>query len=92
MLRTSVVERYNEELVGAFKELFETCRKKMFHPGDLLLCQQNGTMFGKNNVIGYGEEGLNCLQQINALFFNGIGMMVNTSGNTETISFRAHLK
>ena len=73
MLRTSVVERYNEELVGAFKELFETCRKKMFHPGDLLLCQQNGTMFGKNNVIGFGEEGLNCLQQINALFFNGIG-------------------
>lgn len=77
MLRTSVVERYNEELVGAFKELFETCRKKMFHPGDLLLCQQNGTMFGKNNVIGFGEEGLNCLQQINALFFNGIGRMTD---------------
>lgn len=62
-------------MVEAFSELFNTARKKMFHPGDLLLCQQNGTMFGKDTVIGLGEEGLNSLQQINALFYNGIGKM-----------------
>ena len=75
MLRKYFVDKYNDEMVEAFSELFNTARKKMFHPGDLLLCQQNGTMFGNNNVIGLGEEGLNSLQQINALFYNGIGKM-----------------
>ena len=75
MLRKNFVDKYNDEMVEAFSELFNTARKKMFHPGDLLLCQQNGTMFGKDTVIGPGEEGLNCLQQINALFYNGIGLM-----------------
>ena len=75
MLRKDFVDKYNDEMVEAFSELFNTARKKMFHPGDLLLCQQNGTMFGKDTVIGLGEEGLNSLQQINALFYNGIGKM-----------------
>lgn len=75
MLRKAFVDKYNDEMVEAFSELFNTARKKMFHPGDLLLCQQNGTMFGKDTVVGLGEEGLNSLQQINALFFNGIGKM-----------------
>ena len=66
----------------------------MFHVGDLLLCQQNGTLFGRNNVIGFGEEGLNSLQQINALFFNGIGKMTDDDdylGNMKTISFKERL-
>ena len=75
MLRKEFVNKYNDEMVEAFSELFNTARKKMFHSGDLLLCQQNGTMFGKDTVIGLGEEGLNSLQQINALFYNGIGKM-----------------
>lgn len=73
MLRESFVNRYNDEMVEAFKELFETCRKNMFHPGDLLLCQQNGTMFAGDAMIGFGAEGINSLQQINALAYNGIG-------------------
>lgn len=77
MLRREFVDRYNDVMVEAFSELFNTARKKMFHPGDLLLCQQNGTMFGKDTVIGLGEEGLNSMQQINALFYNGIGKMTN---------------
>ena len=72
-------------MVEAFSELFNTARKKMFHPGDLLLCQQNGTMFGKDTVIGPGEEGLNCLQKINALFYNGIGKMTE-----DTDYFKKH--
>lgn len=75
MLRKEFVDKYNDEMVEAFSELFNTARKKMFHSGDLLLCQQNGTMFGKDTVIGLGEEGLNSLQQINALYYNGIGKM-----------------
>lgn len=75
MLRKEFVDKYNDEMVGAFSELFDTARKKMFHPGDLLLCLQNGTMFGKDTMIGLGEEGINSLQKINALFFNGIGKM-----------------
>jgi len=55
MLRRSFVDRYNDEMTEAFKELFETCRKNRFHAGDLLLCQQNGTMFGNSNVIGFKE-------------------------------------
>ena len=75
MLRKTFVEKYNDMMVEAFKELFEICRKNSYHPGDLLLCQQNGTMFGEHTVIGLGEEGLNSMQQINAIFFNGIGRM-----------------
>lgn len=77
MLRRTYIEHYNDELVVAFKELFETCRENMFHVGDLLLCQQNGFMLGKDNVIGLGEEGVNSFQQINALSFNGIGAMTD---------------
>lgn len=75
MLRKDFVDKYNDEMVEAFSELFNTAQKRMFHPGDLLLCQQNGTVFENNSVIGLGEEGLNSLQQINALFHNGIGKM-----------------
>jgi len=77
MLRESFVNMYNDEMVEAFRELFETCRKNMFHPGDLLLCQQNGSLFAGNAMIGFGAEGINSLQQINALFYNGIGKITS---------------
>lgn len=64
MLRKDFVDKYNDEMVEAFSELFNTARKKMFHPGDLLLCHQNGTMFGKDTVIGPGEEGLHIRDKI----------------------------
>lgn len=86
MLRKDFVDQYNDEMAEAFSELFNTARKKMFHPGDLLLCQQNGTMFGKDTVIGPGEEGLNCLQQINALFYNGIGKMTGDNDYFTTLT------
>lgn len=55
MLRKEFVDKYNDEMVEAFSELFNTAQKKMFHSCDLLLCQQNGTMFGKDTVIGPGD-------------------------------------
>lgn len=77
MLRKSFVNKFNDEIVESFKELFETCLKNRFHYGDLLVCQQNGTLFDNKPVLGYGEEGLNSLQHINALFYNGIGKMTD---------------
>ena len=62
MLRKDFVDKYNDEMVEAFSELFNTARKKMFHPGDLLLCQQNGTMFGKDTVIGSGNGGFSAVE------------------------------
>ena len=32
MLRKVFVDKYNDEMVEAFSELFNTARKKMFHP------------------------------------------------------------
>ncbi len=77
MLRESFVNQYNDEMVEAFRELFETCLNKMFHSGDLLLCQQNGTVFAGSAMIGLGMEGVNSLQQINALVYNGMGRLTN---------------
>lgn len=35
MLRHSFVDKYNDELVEAFKELLNTCRLKICYPDDL---------------------------------------------------------
>ncbi len=75
MLRESFVNKYNDDVVEAFRELFEVCCMNMFHSGDLLLCQQNGTLFSGKAMIGLGAEGINSLQQINAIFCNGIGKL-----------------
>jgi len=75
MLRREFVDKYNEDVTEAFRELFNTCHINMFHPGDLLLCQQNGFLLGKDTVIGFGEEGLNSIQHINSLCYAGIGAM-----------------
>ena len=46
----------------------------MKHSGDLLLCQQNGFIDYKGRpCVGLGDEGLNCMQQVNFISFNGIG-------------------
>ena len=79
MLRKEFVDKYDDKMVEAFRQLFNIALKNMSHPGDLLLCQQNGTMFGKYAMIGLGEEGLNSLQQINALLYNGIGKIIDDS-------------
>lgn len=77
MLRQEFVNRYNKEVADAFQELFNLCTAKMNHPGDLLLCQQNGTIWNGHPMIGLGEVGVNCFQQINAISFKGIGSLVD---------------
>lgn len=58
MLRNDSVDKYNDEMFEAFSELFNTARKKRLHHGNLLLCQQNGTMLGKDTMIGSGKKDL----------------------------------
>ena len=58
MLRKDFVDKYNDEMFEAFSELFNTTRKKRLHLGDLLLCQQNGTMLGKETMICSGKKDL----------------------------------
>lgn len=74
MIRLSSICRYELEVRGGIHELFNLCRKKMSHVGDLLLCQQNG-FIGYNGFpcVGLGDEGLNSMQIINSISYNGIG-------------------
>jgi hypothetical protein len=60
MIRLSRIHKYELEVRGGIHELFNLCRMKMSHVGDLLLCQQNG-FIGYNGFpcVGLGDEGLN---------------------------------
>lgn len=78
MIRKSSIECYELEVRKGLQELFNKCRINMKHPGDLLLCQQNGFIdFNGRACVGPGEEGLDCMQQINSISYNGIGDVTN---------------
>ena len=54
--------------------MYNICKRSDSDTGNLLLCQQNGFIASNNSpAVGIGEEGLNNMQKINALVFNGIG-------------------
>ena len=42
MVRETFADKYNEEVRLIIRELFNICKLTMKHPGDLLVCQQNG--------------------------------------------------
>ena len=42
MIRESYANKYNDEVREIIHELFNICKMTMVHPGDLLVCQQNG--------------------------------------------------
>ena len=42
MIRVTFADKYNEEVRLIIRELFNICKLTMKHPGDLLVCQQNG--------------------------------------------------
>lgn len=74
MLRSQSIQKYELEVRRGFQELFDLCLRNSSHEGDLLLCQQNGFIDPKGNiVVGMGEEGLNCMQKINSISMPGIG-------------------
>lgn len=45
----------------------------MLHSGDLLVCQQNGSMFANKPMIGPGEEGNEFIPRLNTITGKGIG-------------------
>ena len=74
MVRLESVYKYEEEVRTGLQEFFNLCRNNMVHDGDLLLCQQNGFIFKDGNAyVGLGEEGLNSMQILNSISFEGIG-------------------
>ena len=72
MLRSKSIWKYKIEVQVALQELFLLCKTNMPHGGDLLLCQQNGFIFRGRPCVGLGNDGLNCMQNINSIAMVGI--------------------
>lgn len=73
MVRESKVDEYGQQVVDAMNELLKMCKSNMFHSGDLLVCQQNGSMFAGEPLIGPGEEGSEFVPRLNSITGKGIG-------------------
>lgn len=73
MIRETFADKYNEEVRLIIRELFNICKQTMKHPGDLLVCQQNGFIGLGAPCLGLGDTGLNYMQQLNQIVYSGIG-------------------
>ncbi len=58
MIRETFVDKYNEGVRLIICELFNICKQTMKHPGDLLVCQQNGFIGLGAPCLGPGETGI----------------------------------
>ena len=72
MIRETFVDKYNEGVRLIICELFNICKQTMKHPGDLLVCQQNGFIGLGAPCLGSGETGINYMQQLNQIVYPGI--------------------
>lgn len=73
MVRESKIDEYGQQVVDAMNELLKLCKNNMYHFGDLLVCQQNGSMFANRPLIGPGEEGNEFIPRLNTITGKGIG-------------------
>lgn len=73
MVRESKIDEYGQQVVDAMNELLKLCKNNMYHSGDLLVCQQNGSMFANRPLIGPGEEGNEFIPRLNTITGKGIG-------------------
>lgn len=73
MVRNSKIDEYGSQVVDAMNELLKLCKANMFHDGDLLLCEQNGSMFENKPLIGPGKEGVEFIPRLNTIMGHGIG-------------------
>lgn len=90
MIREFFSDKYNEEVRIVIRELFNICKQTMKHPGDLLVCQQNGFIGLGAPSLGLGITGLNYMQQLNQIVYPGIGKTTNDNEcfiNSRSISF-----
>ena len=67
MIRVTFADKYNEEVRLIIRELFNICKLTMKHPGDLLVCQQNGFIGLGAPCLGPGKTGINYMQQLNQI-------------------------
>ncbi len=88
MIRKSYIDKYEEILIVAYKELIKKCQLSMFHSGDLLLCQQNGNILHGHTCIGPGNEGLNSFQQMNSLINEGLRYTTTDNDFPANVNFR----
>lgn len=79
MIRETFSDKYNEEVRIVIRELFNICKQTMKHPGDLLVCQQNGFIGLGAPSLGIGITGLNYMQQLNQIVYPGIGKTTNNN-------------
>lgn len=79
MIRETYSDKYNEEVRIVIRELFNICKQTMKHPGDLLVCQQNGFIGLGAPSLGIGITGLNYMQQLNQIVYPGIGKTTNNN-------------
>lgn len=79
MIRETFSDKYNEEVRIVIRELFNICKQAMKHPGDLLVCQQNGFIGLGAPSLGIGITGLNYMQQLNQIVYPGIGKTTNNN-------------
>ncbi len=77
MIRETFSDKYNEEVRIVIRELFNICKQTMKHPGDLLVCQQNGFIGLGAPSLGIGITGFNYMQQLNQIVYPGIGKTTN---------------
>ncbi|MES5132879.1 hypothetical protein [Hoylesella timonensis] len=90
MIRETFSDKYNEEVRIVIRELFNICKQTMKHPGDLLVCQQNGFIGLGAPSLGIGITGLNYMQQLNQIVYPGIGKTTNNNEcfvNSKSIFF-----
>lgn len=77
MVRISKLDEYGPQIVNAINELLKECNHNMKHCGELLVCQQNGSIFANNPIIGPGEEGNEYGPRLNSITIEGIGDMTS---------------
>jgi hypothetical protein len=74
MIRKKYLTIHEVEVRKGLQDLFKTAQIRMQHPGDLLVCQQNGfNGFSEMPAIGSGDEGLNNTSSLNSVSFRGLG-------------------
>lgn len=73
MVRERKIDEYGQQVVDAMNKLLKMCKDNMFHSGDLLVCEQNGSIFANRPLVGPGEEGNEYIPRLNTITGRGIG-------------------
>ena len=79
MIRKSTLNFIDPLVLEAIYELFVKCKENMLDDSDFLVCQQNGFIYDGKPALGIGD-GLDWIQQLNAITCGGIGAYTDDDG------------